>query len=268
MMNFGRHSVLGVNIAAVDYEYAVEQIMSHARDGLGYGVSALAVHGVMSGAMDEVQRRRLNALDLLVPDGQPVRWGLRILHRIRLPDRVYGPELTLRLLQRAAEEQLPVYLYGSTSETITRLAQNLTRRYPGLCIAGLSPSRFRRLSVEEKQEVIQTIRESGARWVLVGLGCPRQETWVYEYRDELAMPLVAVGAAFDFHAGILPQAPGWMQRAGLEWLFRLIQEPGRLWRRYLYLNPLYLWGLCGELLGLKKIPALGPDRKEREESFG
>lgn len=268
MINYGRHPVLGVQIAAVDYEYAVEQIMTHAREGSSYGVSALAVHGVMCGVLDEAQRRRLNALDLLVPDGQPVRWGLRILHRIRLPDRVYGPELTLRLLKRAADERIPVYLYGSTQETIESLRQNLTRRYPSLIIAGCSPSRFRRLTREEKQEVIRTIKESGAKWVLVGLGCPRQETWVYEYRDELAMPLVAVGAAFDFHAGNLPQAPGWMQRAGLEWLFRLIQEPGRLWRRYLYLNPLYLWALFCELLGLKKIPALLPERNERDESFG
>ncbi|CAM3332203.1 glycosyltransferase [Brevibacillus invocatus] len=268
MINQGKHSVLGVQISAVDYEYAVEEIIAHAQEGRAFGVSALAVHGVMTGALDEIQRRRLNGLDLLVPDGQPVRWGLRILHQIRLPDRVYGPELTLRVMQATAARKIPVYLYGSTSETIRTLSFKLSQRFPELCIAGASPSRFRRLSPAEKQEVIREIQESGAKIVFVGLGCPRQETWVYEYRNQLQMPLLAVGAAFDFHAGHLPQAPAWMQRSGLEWLFRLIQEPKRLWRRYLYLNPLYLLSLFAQAIGVRNIPVLFPDQQVREESFG
>lgn len=268
MINYGQYSLLGVQIAAVDYEYAVETIIAHAQAGRAFGVSALAVHGVMTGALDEMQRKRLNGLDLLVPDGQPVRWGLRILHQVRLPDRVYGPELTLRVIQAAADREIPVYLYGSTAETVRTLSIKLSQRYPKLCIAGATPSRFRRLTFPEKQEVIREIKDSGAKIVLVGLGCPRQETWVYEYRDQLQMPLLAVGAAFDFHAGHLPQAPAWMQRCGLEWLFRLLQEPKRLWRRYLYLNPLYLLALFAQAAGLRTIPVLYPDQPMREESYG
>lgn len=268
MMNRGVHPVLGVRIAAVDYACAVEAIVTQAREGRPYAVTALAVHGVMTGFLDKGQQRRLNGLDLVVPDGQPVRWGLRLLHGISLPDRVYGPELTLRLMRAAEQEQLPVFLYGSTEKTIKLLAQNLREKYPGLVIAGMEPSKFRRLTSTEQQEVVSRIKASGARLVLVGLGCPRQETWVYEYRNKLSMPLVAVGAAFDFHAGLLPQAPAWMQRRGLEWLFRLIQEPRRLWRRYLYLNPLYLLTLFAELLGVARIPVLLPEPNEKEESFG
>lgn len=268
MIDYGVHPVLGVRIAAVDYDCAVEKIVAHAKEGESYAVTALAVHGVMTGFLDSVHQRRLNGLDLVVPDGQPVRWGLSLLHKISLPDRVYGPELTLRLMSAAAEEQLPVFLYGSTEKTIKLLAERLCEKYPGLIIAGMEPSKFRRLTAIEQQEVVAQIKASGAKMVLVGLGCPRQETWVYEYRNKLAMPLIAVGAAFDFHAGLLPQAPAWMQRRGLEWLFRLIQEPKRLWRRYLFLNPLYLFNLFAERLGMKRIPVLMPEHNEKEESYG
>ncbi|HZG17390.1 MAG TPA: WecB/TagA/CpsF family glycosyltransferase [Candidatus Bathyarchaeia archaeon] len=268
MIFHGKFPILGVQISAVDYQYAVEQIIRHAKQKLPYAVSALAVHGVMTGYLDKIHQRRLNGLDLVVPDGQPVRWGLRLLHRISLPDRVYGPELTLRVTKAAAEEGIPIYLYGSKQETIDLFEENLKRKYPSLIIAGKEPSKFRKLSPEEKGEVVERIKKSGAQLVFVGLGCPRQEVWVYEYRDILSIPLLAVGAAFDFHAGILPQAPPWMQSRGLEWLFRLIQEPKRLWKRYMYLNPLYLFNLFAERFGVKTIPVIYPDGREKEESFG
>ncbi|WP_134684438.1 WecB/TagA/CpsF family glycosyltransferase [Brevibacillus migulae] len=268
MIYHGKFPILGVVISAVDYEYAVHMITTHAKRQQPYAVSALAVHGVMTGFMDKVHQRRLNGLDLIVPDGQPVRWGLRLLHNISLPDRVYGPELTLRVAKAAAEEQLPIYLYGSKQETIDLFEDNLKKKFPSIIIAGKEPSKFRRLDEQEKQEVIQRIKDSGAKLVFVGLGCPRQEVWIYEYRDYLPMPLLAVGAAFDFHAGTLPQAPAWMQARGLEWLFRLMQEPKRLWKRYVVLNPLYLFHLFAERAGMKRIPVVYPDRREKEESFG
>lgn len=240
MVDGGKRNILGVLIDAVDYEAAVGRIVAAAQAGAPMGVSALAVHGVMTGVLDWAQRSRLNQLELVVPDGQPVRWALNLLHRSRLVDRVYGPRLTLEVCRRAAEEGLPVYLYGSRPEVLGRLTANLTRRLPGLRIAGSRPSLFRRSSAEEKRAIVREIRESGARIVLVGLGCPRQEAWAFEYREALSMPVVAVGAAFDFHAGSLPQAPERLQRLGLEWAFRLRHEPGRLWRRYLFLNPYYL----------------------------
>lgn len=252
MINLGRQNILGIGINAVDYETATDKIITAAANRDPLAVSALAVHGVMTGALDRVHRHRLNALDLVVPDGQPVRWAMKWLHKVSLPDRVYGPELTLRVCERAASEGLSVYLYGSREEVLKKLKLNLVQKFPGLKIAGSQPSRFRQVTAEEQVAIAETIKESGASIVLVGLGCPRQETWVFEYRELLSMPLLAVGAAFDFHAGLLPQAPAWLQRNGLEWAYRLAQEPGRLWKRYLGLNTLYLVFVALQFLRLRK----------------
>lgn len=253
MVDKGKQNILGVYVDAVDYEAAVEKIISAAEQRRGMAVSALAVHGVMTGVMDAAHRYRLNHLDLVVPDGQPVRWALNLLYKTELPDRVYGPTLTLKLCERAARKQLPIYLYGSRSEVLTALSHNLVRRFSGLIIAGVQPSRFRQVSAQEKADIVQTIRSSGAAMTFIGLGCPRQEVWAYEYRDALAMPLIAVGAAFDFHADRLPQAPPHLQRLGLEWLFRLAHEPRRLWKRYGLLNPLYLGLLALQATGLRRF---------------
>ncbi len=240
MIDRGKGSVLGVLVDAVDYEAAVERIIAAARAHRPYAVSALAVHGVMTGVQSDEHRYRLNHFDLIVPDGQPVRWALNILYGAMLPDRVYGPTLTLKLCERAAAERLPVYFYGSKPDVLDALTANLKHLFPSLQIAGAQPSRFRKTTPDEKQGIAAAIRESGAALVFVGLGCPRQEVWAYEYRDTLSTPAIAVGAAFDFHAGKLPQAPHWMQDVGLEWWFRLMHEPLRLWRRYLILNPIYV----------------------------
>ena len=235
-----KRSVLGVLVNAVDRDGAVHRIVEAAREQRPLSVSALAVHGVMTGVLDPIHRYRLNHLDLVVPDGQPVRWALNLLHSARLRERVYGPTLMLTVCERAAREGLPIYLYGSRQAVLDALARRLTERFSGLVIAGMRPSRFRPLTPDEKQEVVDEIHRSGATITFVGLGCPRQEVWAYEFRDALGMPVLAVGAAFDFHAGLLPQAPPRLQRLGLEWAFRLVQEPKRLWRRYLLLNPAYL----------------------------
>ena len=268
MINLGKYSILGVNVDAVDYGFAVHEIASAAQEKRPYSVTALAVHGVMTGLMDPLQAKRLNGLDLVVPDGQPVRWALGWLYGKYLSDRVYGPNLTLKVAETFAERGLSLYIYGSREETLTKFAHNLKQRFPQLIISGMEPSKFRRLTKEERLEVAERIKSSGANAVLVGLGCPRQETWAYEYRNLLGIPILAVGAAFDFHAGTLPQAPPAMQDRGLEWLYRLIQEPSRLWRRYLILNPLYLWNILLQYLGWKKFVAISPDGNEVIESYG
>ena len=234
-------SVLGVLIDSIDYDTVTNRILQAARERRSLSVSALAVHGVMTGVLDPEHRFRLNHLDLVVPDGQPVRWALNMLYKTGLRDRVYGPSLMLQVCERAAQEDVPIYLFGSTLDVLQRLTDNLVKRFPRLRVAGMQPSRFRRLTPEEKEGIASQIRESGAGLAFVGIGCPRQEVWAYEFRESLAMPIIAVGAAFAFHAGLLPQAPHWMQEAGLEWLFRWGAEPRRLWRRYMLLNPLYLF---------------------------
>jgi exopolysaccharide biosynthesis WecB/TagA/CpsF family protein len=232
--------VLGVSIAAVTPELACTAVREAALEGLALTLSALAVHGVMTGALDAEHRSRLNALDLLVPDGQPVRWALNLLHGAKLRERVYGPSLMLDICAMAEKDGLPIALYGSRIETLLELQRRIEQRFPNLRIVFSTPSRFSRLCRSEQIQIAEQIAASGARVLFVGLGCPRQEVWLYEHRDILRMPMLAVGAAFDFHAGRLPQAPSWMQRRGLEWMFRLCSEPQRLWRRYMLLNPLYI----------------------------
>jgi N-acetylglucosaminyldiphosphoundecaprenol N-acetyl-beta-D-mannosaminyltransferase len=246
MIDQGKRNVLGVQVDAVDYAAAVDKILAAAREQRPLAVTALAVHGVMTGVQDKAHGARLNAFDLVTPDGQPVRWALNSLHHAHLADRVYGPDLTMKVLEACAEEGLPVYLYGSTEATLQRLIAKLLDRLPALKIAGSEPSKFRPATPGEPEEIAARIESSGARVVLVGLGCPRQEVFVYAMRDLIHAPLLAVGAAFDYHAGQLRKPPPWMQKRGLEWLWRLGLEPRRLWKRYLLLNPAYLARLSAQ----------------------
>ena len=257
MRKGSKSNILGVLISAVDYEGVVDLVVGAAREKRALSVSALAVHGVMTGVFNGEQKFRLNHLDLLVPDGQPVRWALNVLHRGGLADRVYGPDLTLRVCAKAAESGLAVYFYGSTLDVLAALRKSLNIKFPRLLIAGMEPSKFRQLHPEERTGLAARIRASGAALVFVGLGCPRQETFAYEFRGLLGMPILAVGAAFPFIAGIIAQAPGWMQRAGLEWLFRLRSEPRRLWKRYLLLNPAYLFLVTLQALGISSFSPEG-----------
>jgi exopolysaccharide biosynthesis WecB/TagA/CpsF family protein len=187
-----------------------------------------------------------------------VRWALNLLYGERLAERVYGPELTMRVLAGCAEEGLPIYLYGATQATLDRLVGALQSALPALKIAGTEPSKFRAAHPGEEAEIAVRIRESGARLVLVGLGCPRQEVFAYALRPLIDIPLLAVGAAFDYHAGLLRKPPPWMQRRGLEWLWRLTLEPRRLWRRYLILNPAYLGRLSAQKAHLWRAGPAAP----------
>jgi exopolysaccharide biosynthesis WecB/TagA/CpsF family protein len=268
VIDHGKKNLLGVAVDAVDYEAAVDRIVRDATAGQRCTTAALAVHGVMTGVQDPKHRYRLNHLDLVVPDGQPVRWALNLLHGTRLPDRVYGPTLSLHVCRVAAEEGLPVYFYGSSQTVVQRLVRNLSRRFDGLKVAGFQPSRFRAVSPDERDAIVREIRGSGAAITFVGLGCPRQEVWAFEYGDLLDMPTLAVGAAFDFHAGTLRQAPDLLQRHGLEWAFRLAMEPRRLWKRYLLLNPLYVMLVALQWTRIREpvLDDVGPP--DGEEWFG
>ncbi len=253
----GKRNVLGVLVDATDYRSATDRIIKAANEQRPFAVTALAVHGVMTGVQDPMHNARLNTFDLVTPDGQPVRWALNLLHGAGLTDRVYGPTLTLKVLEQAAAKGLPLYLYGSTQPTLDRLVPALTELFPALKIAGVEASKFRTAHPGEPAEIADRIKSSGARIVLVGLGCPRQEIFAYAMRPLLDMPLLAVGAAFDYHAGLLKNPPAWMQRHALEWLWRLGLEPKRLWKRYVLLNPAYLARLAAQRTGLwKATPTL------------
>ncbi len=248
-----RHNLLGVNVCATDYSEACDAVRDAAMASRPLTVTALAVHGVMTGALDESHRTRLNALDVILPDGQPVRWGLNLLFGDGLRDRVCGPELMLRVCRMCAEQDLTIAFYGNRAEVLAELQDNLVAQFPRLQVAAAIPSKFRRVTEAEQASIAQVIQASGAHVLFVGLGCPRQEVWLYENRTRLPMPMLAVGAAFDFHAHRLAIAPRWMRDYGLEWSFRLLQEPRRLWRRYLLLNPLYLLMLAAQALRLRRV---------------
>ena len=268
MSGVRRRSVLGVDICATDYAGACAAIRSAAIERRPFALSALAVHGVMTGVLDPVHRRRLNALDMVLPDGQPVRWGINALYGDGLPDRVCGPQLMLDVCAMAEREGLSVGFYGNKETVLAELQRRLRASYPGLRIAASLPSRFCRVGPVEQAELARTIAESGTDILFVGLGCPRQEVWAYEYRALLNMPILAVGAAFDFHAGTLAQAPKHMQDAGMEWFYRLTKEPQRLWKRYVLLNPLFLWRLGLQAARLRRFSVRLPDGTERQELYG
>jgi len=249
-----RFNVLGTRISAVDYAQATGLLIAAAREQRPFGAAALAVHALMEARCDSAYRARLNSLDLAMPDGQPVRWALNSLHAAGLTDRVYGPFLLLNVCEAATREHLPVFFFGGTEATLRNLSAALLQRYPGLIIAGTKPSRFRPLTVDEAAADARDVAASGARLVFCGLGCPRQENWVHAMGPLINAPLLAVGAAFPLWAGERRMAPGWMQRCGLEWIFRLGQEPRRLLHRYLILNPWFL--LCW--LRQKLVPSAYP----------
>jgi exopolysaccharide biosynthesis WecB/TagA/CpsF family protein len=251
MIDQGRHRVIAAGVDAVDYEAAVTRILGAAREGRGYSVSALAIHGVMTTVFNRDQRVRVAGLDLVTPDGQGVRWALNLLHGTLLADRVYGPRLMLEVCRVCAAEDRSIFLYGSTASTLDRLAANLRDRVPGLLVAGSEPSQFG--TPGEQREIAARITTSGASVTFVGLGCPRQEVFCFEYRGLIPMPCLAVGAAFDYHAGTLREPPVWVQRYGLHGLFRAAQEPARLWKRFLLLPPTFCALVAAQRLGLGRF---------------
>ncbi|MBA3916855.1 MAG: WecB/TagA/CpsF family glycosyltransferase, partial [Acidobacteriales bacterium] len=170
MIDLGKSNVLGIMVNVVDYEGAMEQVLRAARGRRPCSVAALAVHGLMSGALDPQHKYRLNRLSLTLPDGQPVRWALNLLYRAPLTERTYGPDLTLYLCEQAAKEGLPVFFYGATPRILEGMLRNLSRKYPTLVVAGMEPSKFRQLTQVERAELVERIKGSGAAMLFVGLG--------------------------------------------------------------------------------------------------
>lgn len=246
-----KRPVLGVDISTTNYrricaacrQWVREQRQTANRPARC--IFACTVHSVMTAVLEPDFRAVLNSADVATPDGVPLAWALRSFGVRRQP-RVYGPNLMLLLCGQAARLGHRVYLYGGHPEALPPLRRRLRGRYPSLVIVGAEAPPFRPLTAEEDAGVVERMQAARADLVFVGLGAPKQERWIAAHRDRLpGVILVGVGAAFDFHAGRIPQAPGCMQRAGLEWLFRLLLEPARLWKRYLLLNPLFLalWAL-------------------------
>ncbi len=244
-----RAEILGIPLAISDYEEVLDWMEAMiATNSHGY-VTAAAVNLVMLAQEEPDTLAATLGATLAVPDGMPLVWALHALGRARAT-RLYGPDLMAAFCARAARNGTPMYLYGGRHPGGSALLEErLLERFPGLRIVGRSSPPFRPLTSAEDDHEIELINASGAAVVWVGTGQPRQEQWMHRMRERLSPPLlVGVGAAFDFHAGLVSQAPAWMQRNGLEWTYRLSREPRRLWRRYARYNPLFVMGFARQYL--------------------
>jgi N-acetylglucosaminyldiphosphoundecaprenol N-acetyl-beta-D-mannosaminyltransferase len=238
--------VLGMRVDGTSYRETAEAIADLVSTGEGGVVCVSTVHMTMEAFDDPDFQRIVNSADRVTPDGVPIVWALRLLG-VERAERVYGPSLLPMVCDLARERGLSVGFYGGSAEVLDALVRNMWRRFPGLDVSFAWSPPYRALSAEEDQKVRDGIESSGTDILFVGLGCPKQERWIDEHRDSLPCVMVGVGAAFDFNAGHKRQAPAWIQAAGLEWLFRLCCEPRRLWRRYLYHNPRFLFHFARQL---------------------
>lgn len=237
-----RVDVLGVGVSAITMDDAVATIERWIADRDQHYVCVTTVHGVMEAQDDDAFRSILNDSGMTTPDGMPLVWLAHHAGFSRV-SRVYGPDLLLSMCDVAARRGYRFFLYGADEGVAPALAARLQTQFPGLIIAGTWTPPFRALSPAEDAEVVDFIRSSKPDVVWVGLGTPKQERWMADHAMQIGAVLIGVGAAFDFHSGRKKQAPEWMRRNGLEWLFRLAQEPKRLWKRYLVLNTRFVVGL-------------------------
>lgn len=246
-----RVPVLMAGIDAIDMNTAVEQIVHWAQARESRFVCLSNAHSVVTASHDPAFAQALDAADLVAPDGAPVAWMLRRLGHAG-QRRVSGPDLMLASLAAFAESGTPIFLYGSTPQTLEALNARLRNRWPALRIVGQHSPPFRALSHQEDEADMERIKTSGAGVVWVSLGCPKQELWMAAHKGRVQAVMVGVGAAFDFHAGVVRRAPRWMRALGLEWLHRLSSEPRRLWRRYLVTNSLFMVGALRQLAARRR----------------
>jgi N-acetylglucosaminyldiphosphoundecaprenol N-acetyl-beta-D-mannosaminyltransferase len=243
--------IIKTRIDNVSYKSVSDQVLHWTLSGGAHYVCVANVHTVMEGYDSIEFERVVNNSSLVTPDGMPLVWMMRA-KGVSYQERVYGPALMLCLLEAAAHAGTPVGFYGGTPVVLNSLIQRMRARYAGLNIAFCYSPPFGKLSPNEDTVIVEQISQSGVKLLFVGLGCPKQEIWMAEHRNKVKAVMIGVGAAFDFHAGIKPQAPSWMQQIGMEWLFRLASEPRRLWKRYLYHNPRFVVLAAADLLGLLK----------------
>ncbi|MGJ8651543.1 MAG: WecB/TagA/CpsF family glycosyltransferase [Opitutaceae bacterium] len=245
--------VLGQRLDATSYQDATCRVIDWAQQRKSSYVCVTNVHVVMEGWDSAAYREIINEGDLITPDGVPLVWALRLLG-VKQASRVYGPDLTLHICEAAVREGIKIGLYGGTEESLQGFVRVLSEKFSGIEVpCAISPP-FRSLTEEEDAAYARQIQESGAQLLFVGIGCPKQERWMAAHKGVLNMPMLGVGAAFDFHSGRVKQSPAWMQKLGLEWFFRFLMEPKRLWRRYAWHNPRYIFFFALQLIFKKNSP--------------
>jgi N-acetylglucosaminyldiphosphoundecaprenol N-acetyl-beta-D-mannosaminyltransferase len=257
-----KRELFGVGVTACEADAAVAAIVAAAKFRHPSIASCFSVHSLVSASDDPVLNRKANSFEMVTADGQPIRWALNLLHKTRLAERVTGRAVVEGVCAAAVKENVSIYLYGSLPHVLEGLQTALLRRYPGLQIAGAESPPFRELTPEEDAAVIDRINRSGAGVVLIGLGCPKQDIFAFAHRPQIRAVQVCVGAVFDFFSGNKSIAPAWMQRLGMEWIWRLAGEPRRLFWRYATTNTAYCWKLLGSYLGFPQISRSVVDRHE------
>ncbi|EDY21961.1 glycosyl transferase, WecB/TagA/CpsF family [Chthoniobacter flavus Ellin428] len=256
-MKIERFNVLGVALHAMNLSVATEAVLEALREKRKGYVCVTGVHGVSEAQNEPAFRAILNAAFLNTTDGMPLVWLGRHVQG-RWVDRVYGPDLMLEIFRATQQTAFRHFFYGGAPGVADELKARLEARFPGVTICGTYCPPFRPLNAEEEADLQRTVREARPDIIWVGLSTPKQERFMAEYLSKLDTTLMfGVGAAFDFHAGRVSQAPRWMQRSGLEWFYRLCSEPRRLGRRYLVNNPLFIWRILGQMFGLRKYPLEG-----------
>lgn len=248
MINY--RNILGTRINTTSYINATQKTSIWANLNESRYICISTVHMVMEGYNNPEYQAIVNNADLVTPDGMPLVWMLRALG-VKDQQRVYGPDLTLYVCAAAEEQGIPVGFYGGMPDSLSDLIKNLQNKYPKLNIAYAYSPPFRPLTTDEDNTIIQEINASGARILFVGLGCPKQERWAAEHKGKVNVVMIAVGAAFDFHSGRVRQAPIWIQKAGMEWFFRLLMEPKRLWKRHFKHNPRFVFLAIKQLITYK-----------------
>lgn len=251
--------VLGVEVDLLAWDVAVDRVVWWAQSGESRYVSICDAHSIVRASRDETHGRHIRAADMVTPDGWPVAWMLR---RTADPtqQRINGPDLMWRLLARAEETGLKVFFYGTTPQTLVALKVRMELEFPRLQVVGMHAPPFRPLTPEEDERDVQMINASGAQLVMTGLGCPKEDRWMFEHRGRVQAVTLGIGAGIDFWAGNVRRAPLWMREHGLEWLFRVACEPRRLWRRYLVHNSLFVIGAVRQLVGRRGSATRGASR--------
>lgn len=256
-MRRGAH-VLDTHIDAINWEDVLSRIVSWGSQHQSRYVTLCNVHSVVTASQDMAFNHVITQADMALPDGAPVAWALR---REGFPQqqRINGPDLMWRYLAVAEKIGQSVFFYGSTDETLAKLQARIQKEFPKLNVAGMVSPPYRELSAEEDQAYVDQINQSGANVLFVGLGCPKQEAWMAAHRGRIQAVMLGVGAAFDYHAGTIQRAPVWMQKIGMEWLYRLASEPRRLIGRYTTTNSIFMYRMLKNAL-------LGSTHPHREES--
>jgi N-acetylglucosaminyldiphosphoundecaprenol N-acetyl-beta-D-mannosaminyltransferase len=241
--------ILGSRVDHINYDELIQRVMDWAQDERSHYVCAATAHMIMEAYDSDEFRQILNSADLITPDGMPLVWLLRWLGG-KEQEQVCGPQFTTVICEAAAQNQIPIGFYGGSPETLRDMVSNLKKNFPDLNIVYVYSPPYRPLTPAEDAAISREIQNSGAKILFVGLGCPKQERWMAGHKNRFDAVMLGVGAAFDFHAGRLKRAPRWIRKLGFEWVFRLMMEPRRLWKRYLKHHPRFMALVTMQLLGL------------------